>query len=308
MANGAKCVWLTGLPCAGKTTIGKLIVEKLPNSVLLDGDELRATALGKNVGFSPEDRANHIRRMGAIAKLMVDNGISPICTFVSPEAAIRDEVAELFEPGDFKEVWVDTPADVCAERDVKGMWAKAKAGEIKGFTGYDAPYEIPEAPHFILPTAEAPDQEVPGLIEAEYLIEQIFPKSKPACFFIGRWNGVFHNGHDHIIQKKLDEGFNVTMAVRDVPPDEGNPWHAREVKKMLDYRFKDDDRVKVIIIPDVHSVEYGRGVGYEVNEIKVTEQIAGISGTECRRLMAEGDESWKEFVPKEIAEYLSAKG
>ena len=97
------------------------------------------------------------------------------------------------------------------------------------------------------------------------------------------------------------------MAVRDVKPDEKNPWTAKQVKEMLEYRWKDNDNVEIIIIPDILSVEYGRGVGYEVNEIKVTEKIAGISGTECRKLMAEGKDEWKQFVPAEIAEYLSKK-
>ena len=97
------------------------------------------------------------------------------------------------------------------------------------------------------------------------------------------------------------------MAVRDVRPDGKNPWTAKEVKEMLDYYWDGDPRVKVIIIPDIFSVEYGRGVGYGVNEIVVTEQIAGISGTECRKLIADGDSKWKEFVPKRIAEFLEKK-
>lgn len=93
-----KCIWLTGIPCSGKSTIARNLEKKLPNSIILDGDELRATALGKNVGFSKEDRYQHILRMGTIAKLFVDKGFYAICSFVSPDEKARDEVRDLFEP------------------------------------------------------------------------------------------------------------------------------------------------------------------------------------------------------------------
>lgn len=179
------------------------------------------------------------------------------------------------------------------------MWAKAKRGEITNFTGCDGPYDIPKNPEIVVNTENETVEE-----STNKILEKIKIYPKPACLFIGRWNGVFHNGRDYIIQKKLNEGHNVILAVRDVKPDEKNPWTAKQVKEMLEYRFKNDNRVKVIIIPDICSVEYGRGVGYEVNEIKVDREIAGISGTKCREMIAENNNEWKNFVPKEIAEYL----
>jgi len=295
-----KCVWLTGLPCSGKTTIANELNKVLTNSVVLDGDDLRSTYLGKNVGFSPQDRHDHILRMGEIAKLFVKTGTYAICSFISPEAKARDMVRELFNDGDFIEIHVSASKDTCAERDVKGMWKRAMNGDITHFTGFDAPYEEPINPEYTAFTELSTIKEC-----VDDIIDILKPYHKPACMFIGRWNGIFHNGHDYIIRKKLDEGKSVTLAIRDVAPDKNNPWSAKQVKEMIDYRFKDYPDVKTIIIPDLESVEYGRGVGYEVNEIKVDKYIAGISGTECRKMILEGDDDWKQFVPDEVVEYLT---
>jgi adenylylsulfate kinase len=295
----AKCLWFTGLPCSGKTTLAKQLLRYFPNAQLLDGDELRGMNLAKNVGFSPEDRKNHSLRMGEIAKMLVDNGVTAICSFVSPNRAVRDEVRRMFSADQFVEIHVNTPLSECFKRDVKGMYVKAATGEIPNFTGYSAPYEEPVSPEIVINTENSEEEclkQILGFVE---------PFRDRAYFFIGRWNGCFHNGHDYIIQQKLKEG-PVTLAVRNVAPDENNPWTAKEVKEMLDYRFKDDD-VEVIIIPDLLSVEYGRGVGYGINEIKVDKEIEGISGTKCRALIENGDDGWKEFVPKEIAEFLENK-
>lgn len=294
-----KCIWLTGIPCSGKTTIARELDKLLANSVVLDGDDLRATYLGQDVGFSAKDRFKHILRMGEIAKLFVDNGTYAICAFVSPDRKARDKVRKLFKEGDFIEVFVDADANECARRDVKGMWARALRGEIDNFTGFDGPYDVPKYPEIILNTEELSVVDCVTL-----LVDEIGYYKEPACMFIGRWNGVFHNGHDYIIQQKLNEGKRVRLAIRDVRPDDSNPWSAKEVKEMIDYRFKDNPNVDSIIIPDVESVEYGRGVGYEVNEIKVDKEIAGISGTKLRQMIDEGDSGWKNFVPEEIVNYF----
>lgn len=298
MANG-RVLWLTGLPCSGKTTIAKELVKYYPQASILDGDVVRGGPLGKNVGFSPEDREAHILRMGHVAKLMSETGTTVICSFVSPQRKVREEVRKMFGPGQFYEIHISTSLAECERRDVKGMYAKARAGEIKDFTGIDAPYEAPESPDLAMDTTGMSVQE-----SVDRVLDMVSPYAERAAFFIGRWNSVFHRGHETIIRKKLDEGVPVIMAVRNVKPDEKNPWTAKEVKEMLDYQWENEPRVKVIIIPDVASVEYGRGVGYEVNEIKVDKTIAGISGTECRKLIAEGRDEWKEFVPPRIVEFL----
>ena len=298
----AKCIWFTGLPCAGKTTLALALKKYIPNCMHLDGDYMRATALGKNVGFSPEDRRNHLLRMGTIAKLAVDSGVTVLCSFVSPSREVRDEVRGMFGVGEFVEVFLDPGLAVCEARDVKGMYAKARAGEIKNFTGIDAPYEAPEAADIGLNTSMLSIDECVGwLTHLLYL----FPPRASFCF--GRWNGIFHNGHDHIIRELLKKNRPVILGVRNVQPDEKNPWTAVEVKEMLDYRFMHHDDVHVMIVPDIASVEYGRNVGYEVNEIEVTKEIAAISGTRCREMIDSKDDTWKKLVPPLVVEFLEKK-
>jgi len=142
MANNF-VVWFTGLPCSGKTTLARALAYRLieqTDVVHLDGDVTRKT-FGKDLGFSPEDRDINIERALGVAAHLVAQGTTVICSYISPYEAKRKKLRNLVNNSLI--VWVSTPTRVCAERDVKGMWAKAKSGEIKGFTGYDAPYEIP---------------------------------------------------------------------------------------------------------------------------------------------------------------------
>ena len=155
-------IWLTGLSGAGKSTIANLIEQKLNASghhtMLLDGDNVRH-GLNRDLGFTEADRVENIRRVGEVAKLMTEAGIIVLCSFISPYRAERDMVRKLLADGDFIEVFVDTPIDVCVRRDPKGLYAKAKAGAIKNFTGIDAPYETPVAPEIHLHAGEQdPDQ------------------------------------------------------------------------------------------------------------------------------------------------------
>jgi len=297
-----KCIWLTGLPCSGKTTIAKALKKYYPKCQILDGDEMRGTPLANFAGFSQEDRNNHILRMGHLAKMFVDQGITTICSFVSPYANTRLQVRAMFTEDQFVEVYLSTPLNTCSKRDVKGMYARAVAGELPGFTGVDSPYEAPSEPELTMDTSYLPIEQCLGRI-----LDLTSAYSKPKAFFAGRWNSVYHNGHNHLIQTELDSGNDVVLAIRNVQPDDKNPWTAAEVKEMLGFRYKDEPRVEVIIIPDIASINYGRGVGYEVKEIKVTKQIAGISGTQIRELIANKDSSWKEFVPTEIAQFIEGR-
>jgi len=300
----SKCLFLTGIPCSGKTTIAKELMKYYPRVQLLDGDEIRDTPISAGAGFTPEDRKRHLLRVGYLAKMFVDQGIWTICSFVSPLKEVRNEIRSMFKEGDFLEIYVDPGIEECKKRDVKGMYAKAIKGEIKNFTGISAPYEAPDNPELVIDTSKESETVE---VSAARILEIASPFDDPVSIFIGRWNGVYHNGHDHIVHEPLKKGRRVLMLIRNVEPDEKNPMTASEVKEMLDFRFQDDSRVETMIIPDVKSVEYGRGVGYEVNEIKVDKKIAGISGTECRKLIAEGNDSWKEFVPGRIVEFLENK-
>jgi adenylylsulfate kinase len=149
-------VWLTGLSGAGKSTIAvdleKRLLERGVRTYILDGDNVRH-GLNKNLGFSPEDRTENIRRIGEVAKLFTDAGMVALTAFISPYRADRDQVRGLMAAGDFVEVFVDCPVDVCEQRDVKGLYKKARAGEIKEFTGVSAPYEAPLRPELALDTS-----------------------------------------------------------------------------------------------------------------------------------------------------------
>jgi adenylylsulfate kinase len=141
-------VWLTGLPSAGKTTIGRALEKRLLAGgyrvEVLDGDVVRAH-LTKGLGFSREDREENVRRIGFVAHLLSRNGVVVVASVISPYRAVRDELREL-HAGRFFEVHVATPVEVCSERDVKGLYAKQRAGELTGLTGVDDPYEPPLKP------------------------------------------------------------------------------------------------------------------------------------------------------------------
>ncbi len=142
-------LWFTGLSGSGKSTIAEALERQLYNNgyfvKVLDGDNIRS-GINKNLGFSLEDRKENIRRIAEVAKLFLDSGAIVLCSFVSPTIEIRNLAREIIGMEDFKEVYVDTPLEICESRDVKGLYKKARAGEIKGFTGIDSPFEAPKAP------------------------------------------------------------------------------------------------------------------------------------------------------------------
>ncbi len=173
-------VWFTGLSACGKSTIASALEQVLVQSGVpcyrLDGDNIRF-GLNKNLGFSAEDRAENIRRIGEVAKLFADAGHITLTSFISPYRADRDAARKVHEEADlpFIEVFVDTPLEVCEQRDPKGLYKKARAGEIKGFTGIDDPYEAPENPELVLKTegksVDACVQEVIDLLQQRGLVK-----------------------------------------------------------------------------------------------------------------------------------------
>ncbi|HEY9216399.1 MAG TPA: sulfate adenylyltransferase subunit CysN [Phenylobacterium sp.] len=162
-----RVVWLTGLSGSGKSTIANLVEKRLHaegrHTYLLDGDNVRH-GLNKDLGFTDEDRVENIRRVAEVAKLMVDAGLIVLVSFISPFRAERRMARDLLDGGEFVEVFVDTPLHVAEQRDVKGLYAKARAGELKNFTGVDSPYEAPENPEIRIDTTEMTPEEA-----AEYL-------------------------------------------------------------------------------------------------------------------------------------------
>ncbi|MXP49636.1 adenylyl-sulfate kinase [Pantoea sp. Eser] len=142
-------LWFTGLSGSGKSTVAGALEQALHrigvSTYLLDGDNVRH-GLCRDLGFSDDDRKENIRRVGEVAKLMVDAGLVVLTAFISPHRAERQMVRDLLEPGQFIEVFVDTPLEVCEARDPKGLYRKARAGELRNFTGIDSVYEAPESP------------------------------------------------------------------------------------------------------------------------------------------------------------------
>jgi adenylylsulfate kinase len=165
---------MTGLSGSGKTTIAKVLEKKLHQqkflTQILDGDNIRA-GINNNLGFSPEDRTENIRRIAEVSKLFNHCGVITINCFVSPTIEIRNAAKAIIGEGSFIEVFINTPIEVCEARDVKGLYAKARKGEIKDFTGINAPFEAPNSPELnILTEGKSPEE------NAEEIINFLIPK------------------------------------------------------------------------------------------------------------------------------------
>jgi adenylylsulfate kinase len=168
MQHQGATLWFTGLSGSGKTTIAKAVAHELRvrhcKVEILDGDIVR-TNLSKGLGFSKEDRDINIRRIGFVANLLSRNGVVAITAAISPYRAIRDEIRQMTE--NFVEVYVNAPLEICEARDIKGLYALARAGEIKNFTGIDDPYEEPLNPEVVCYTAQESIEESVGKVIAE---------------------------------------------------------------------------------------------------------------------------------------------
>lgn len=195
--NGHKgcVVWFTGLSASGKSTIANVLDHKLHglgmHSAVLDGDNVRHSlnagpgmlldthgetfARRFGLGFSAIDREENIRRIGAVAQIFCQAGIIALTAFISPYRADRDRIRKNLEAGEFVEVFVDTPIEICESRDPKGLYRKARAGEIKGFTGIDDPYEPPASPELVLESAEKTAEELADEVIAYLQREKILP-------------------------------------------------------------------------------------------------------------------------------------
>lgn len=156
LGQHGKVLWFTGLSGSGKSTLAialeRLLFDQGYSVVVLDGDNIR-TGINSNLTFTPEDRVENIRRIAEVAKLFLANGIICIVSFISPTREMRHNARQIIGPDDFVEVFIDTPLEICEARDVKGLYKKARAGEIPDFTGVNAPYEIPLKPEIHIHTA-----------------------------------------------------------------------------------------------------------------------------------------------------------
>lgn len=168
-------LWFTGLSGSGKSTVAIALERELHSRGLLcrilDGDNIRS-GINNNLGFSAEDRVENIRRIAEVGRLFVDTGIITIAAFISPNNQLREMAAEIIGKDDFVEVFVSTPLEECEKRDVKGLYTKARRGEIKNFTGISAPFEAPEHPDITLDTSKLPVEE-----SVKILLDYVLPKA-----------------------------------------------------------------------------------------------------------------------------------
>ncbi|MGC3948789.1 MAG: adenylyl-sulfate kinase [Chryseolinea sp.] len=172
----AVLVWFTGLSGSGKSTLAVQLEAQLHErgfkTYLLDGDNIRA-GLNKDLTFTDEGRVENIRRIGEVAKLMIDAGVIVLSAFISPFQSDRDQVRQIIGDSHYIEVFVDAPLELCEQRDVKGLYKKARAGEVKNFTGIDSPYELPNDPDLIIETGKMSVDE-----SVKELLTFIVPKLK----------------------------------------------------------------------------------------------------------------------------------
>jgi adenylyl-sulfate kinase len=190
------CLWFTGLPCSGKTTVADQVADKLKAMGLkverLDGDIVRK-GLTRDLGFSKEDRDKNIERVTFVAKLLSRNEVATLVSFVSPYIQARDNARK--ECTNFVEVFVDCPVEDCEKRDVKGMYAKARAGEIKDFTGVDDPYETPPKPELVIETHKETEEESTEKVLTVLMELDLIPQG----------DEVYSKEEEEVIKKRLED-------------------------------------------------------------------------------------------------------
>lgn len=303
-------VQLTGLSGAGKTTISYNAAAELRKRgfrvEVIDGDEYRET-LCSDVGFSRADRETNIRRLAFVADRFVKNGIIVLLAAVNPYASVREEVARSFENA--LTVWVDCDLATLVERDTKGLYRRASLPDddpqkITNLTGINDPYEAPQDPDVVLNTAEETETE-----STRKLLDLILGRletrnrEKRRALFIGRWQP-FHNGHKWLIDQKLQQNVPILIAIRDVEPDDQNPLTTAQVIDILSEMYHGND-VEIITIPNIESVNFGRGVGYEINEFSPPPDIGIISATEIRRELRGGIDDWKDRIDPKLHDLVA---
>lgn len=288
---GNKVVWLIGLSGAGKTTIAEAAAKRY-GAELLDGDTIRD--FFSNNDFSRQGRERHLLGIAKMARLMSKH-TPVICSFITPYEEVRERILEIL-PQNSIMVHVSTSLEVCEDRDVKGLYAKARSGEISNFTGISDPFDEPQCAHLTLDSSGGPGHTVDDMVEA---LSHLFEKQK-AVLLPGRWQPL-HVGHEWLIQQELDKGKRVIVGIRDTPVTDSDPYPAHLRKRMVEHRYIDED-VEAWIMPDIEAVSYGRKVGYEVREAQdIPAEVFAVSATGVRG----GN---RANVSQRVMEFMIAEG
>lgn len=262
-----KIFWLTGLPCSGKTTIAKELAKNI-HAEILDGDDIRKII--KNNDFSLEGRKNHMLSVAEFANILSKYN-NVVVSLVSPIKSAREEIKSRYS--NLTEIYIYADLETCKKRDVKGMYKLALEGKIKNFTGVDDIYEEPDKN--MTTTIDTTKMTV------EECVEKILAKhhiNNKYSLFIGRWQPL-HQGHLALFDRMRQEGRQILIGIRNTGIDSQNPYSVQERVEMIKKQVPD---ARVIVMPDIEAVCYGRKVGYEIKEIKLGEELESISATKIR--------------------------
>jgi len=267
-----RVIWLTGLSGAGKTTIAMAAAERYGCEVL-DGDTIRD--FFSNHDFSHEGRKRHLLGIARMAK-MISKHTHVVCSFITPYEDVREEILGIL-PDTAIMAHVSTSLELCEERDAKGLYAKARSGEISNFTGISDPFDEPKCAHISLDSSGDEGKTVNDLVDC---LAPFFEKPR-AVLLPGRWQPL-HVGHEWLIQRELDQGKRVVVGIRDTPITENDPFSADLRKRMIEHRYEAED-VEAWIMPDIEAISYGRKVGYEVRETDdIPPEVFEVSATGVR--------------------------
>ena len=267
-----RVIWLTGLSGAGKTTIAMAAAERYGCEVL-DGDTIRD--FFSNHDFSHEGRKRHLLGIARMAK-MISKHTHVVCSFITPYEDVREEILGIL-PDNAVMVHISTSLKLCEERDAKGLYAKARSGQISNFTGISDPFDEPKCAHISLDSSGEEGKSVDDLVDQ---LAHYFEKSR-AVLLPGRWQPL-HLGHEWLIQRELDQGKRVVVGIRDTPISEADPFSADMRKRMIEHRYEGED-VEAWIMPDIEAISYGRKVGYDVRETDdIPPEVFGVSATGVR--------------------------
>ncbi|MBR79195.1 MAG: hypothetical protein CMA88_00190 [Euryarchaeota archaeon] len=269
---GNKVVWLIGLSGAGKTTIAEAAAARF-GAELLDGDTIRG--FFSNNDFSREGRERHLLGIAKMATL-ISKHTPVICSFITPYEDVREKILAIL-PNKSVMVHVSTTLEICELRDVKGLYSKARSGEISNFTGISDPFDEPKCAQITLDSSGEPGHSVHDMVDQ---LAHLFEKPK-AVLLPGRWQPL-HVGHEWLIQQELDKGKRVVVGIRDTPVSDEDPFSSEIRKRMIEYRYSGEN-VEAWIMPDIEAVSYGRKVGYEVREAKdIPSEVFQVSATGVR--------------------------